>query len=140
VNRTVTMFRDARQPGARDLFSCSLTSWRLLQELAMGAGWVPLGTTYLSKKIQIDKPALRDYEPGDSPDVKCVEHADAIAWAASLQSIKEMPDSLTLTAPAASVASQSREHTNQSLATLVDEFAQYAYGGSFGFVLADPSS
>ncbi|HEU4602469.1 MAG TPA: hypothetical protein VFS24_10895 [Steroidobacteraceae bacterium] len=56
----VTMFRDSRAEGARDLFSCSIAGWRFLQELAVSSGWNPLGTTYVTGGKQIEEAALRD--------------------------------------------------------------------------------
>jgi hypothetical protein len=123
------MSRDSRQQGGRDLFSCSLTGWRLLQEIAIVGGWKPQGTTYLSRNEKLPAVALHDYEPGDSADLKCVDRDDAIAWARSLDLVKDRPDFLTLVQPTADADPQ-----GDALLTLIAEFAQYAYGGSFGFV------
>jgi len=135
VSELVSMSRDSRQQGGRDLFSCSLSGWRLLQELAIIGGWRPQGTTYFSRNEKVEAVALHDYEPGESADLKCIDREDAIAWATSLQIIKERPEFLTQVEPLAKGDLQDPEKRD-ALLTLIAEFAQYAYGGSFGFVRA----
>lgn len=130
MSQCVAMSRLSRQPGARDLFSCSLSAWRLLQELAISAGWAPHGTTYFSADAKTSPLALHDYEPGEAADLKCIDHDDAISWAASLQAAKERPRFLTQVEPP-EIETQNGADT---LATLIAEFSQYAFGGSFGFV------
>jgi hypothetical protein len=131
MTQCVAMSRNSRQPGARDLFSCSLSEWRLLQELAISAGWDPHGTTYFSPDEKTSPLALHDYEPGEAADSKCVAQDDAIAWATSLQTVKERTHFLTQIEPPADGDTQADA---DALATLIAEFIQYAYGGSFAFV------
>jgi len=137
MNEMVAMFRASRHPGARDLFSCSLSSWRLLQEIAVSEGWRPQGTTYYSQAEDVSALALHDYEPGGPDDSKRVGGEDAIAWATALQAAKARPQYRISVKEPENAGSRVVEQT-EALATLIAEFAQYAYGGSFGFMREEP--
>jgi hypothetical protein len=137
MNDTVAMFRASRQPGARDLFSCSLSGWRLLQEIAISEGWHPQGTTYYSQSEDVSVLAVHDYEPGGPEDSKRVGSEDAIAWATSLQKAKARPQYL-MSVQEPDGAKSNVADQDDVLATLIAEFAQYAYGGSFGFMREEP--
>jgi hypothetical protein len=127
---TVEMARDARETHGRDRFSCTLDEWRLLLSLAQESGWQPQGATYeLPSHSKIDEPARRNYEPGDASDRKRVGAQDANALARALTDAKGSPR-LTALVAESSV-------TTASLATLISEFIEYAYGGAFMFTRRD---
>jgi hypothetical protein len=132
------MFRDARTPGGRELFACSLGAWHLLQEIGIAFGWKPTGTTYLSHGGPVESHALRDYEPGDTLDAKCVQHEDAVAWSAALQLANRQEESLArFPEKSKGDMSDSAAISEASLRTLIDEFTAYAFRGSFAFVLKE---
>jgi hypothetical protein len=135
TDSTVLLFRASRAEGGRDLFSCSVLEWRLLHQLAMTFGWEPLGTTYpLPLHSRITAPALHDYEPGTPSDLKLVEQRDAIEWARALEAGKR---SGHLEAMLEAHSGMDGDRLDvRSLASVVDEFTQYAYGGAFSFSLA----
>ena len=116
----VEMVRDARAAGGRDRFSCTLDEWRALLKLAQDFGWRPLGTTYeVPVRSKVEEPARRDYEPGEAEDRKHVGAEDSLALAAALLKARDSP------------ALSNEMTAEDSLRTLISEFAQYAYGGAF---------
>jgi hypothetical protein len=120
----VEMVRDARALGGRDRFSCTLDEWRSLLKLAQEFGWRPLGTTYeLPSASKVEEAARRDYEPGEASDRKRIDADDSNALARALTDARS--------------SERLAELTDESLRTLVSEFAQYAYGGAFMFVRSD---
>jgi hypothetical protein len=138
---TVILFRASRAEGGRDLFSCSSVDWRLLHELAITFGWKPLGTTYpLPAGSKITALARHDYQPGAPRDIKYVEQGDAVQWARSLESAKQYGHLKAILESQSGSNTGEPQYEPNALATLIDEFAQYAYGGAFSFSLAEMST
>jgi hypothetical protein len=138
---TVLMSRPRSKRPGRDLFSCSVTDWKFLHELGMTFGWQPHGTTYqLPHASKIVTTALHDYEPGDAADRKEVDRDDAVEWARALESAKRSPHFAAMLE--ARVASQAANAgvSVASLTGLIDEFAEYAFGGAFSFVKGDEAT
>jgi hypothetical protein len=131
MTATVVMFRASRQAHGRDLFTCSLADWEFLQHIGITFGWGPRGTTYeLPPASKIVTPALHDYTPGEPADRKVVDRDDAIEWARSLEKAKA---SAGFDALLAARTTKQPEYTAAVLSNLIEEFAQYAFGGAFAF-------
>lgn len=128
ANVIVEMVRDARARHGRDRFSCSLDEWHAVLSLAEEFGWHPQGVTYeVPAGSKMGAPALRDYEPGDASDRKLLDAADAIALGHALTRARDSPRLASLLAGTA----------EGPMRTLINELAQYAYGGSFLFARSD---
>jgi hypothetical protein len=129
----VEMVRKAAEAGGRDRFSCPVPVWELLRELGETFGWRPKGTTYvLSPNSKIETPARRNYQPGEARDHKSVAAEDAAAWAAALVKAKKSPHFAAMI--------QSRSDASKEAIELLpgalDEFIEFAYGGSFAFAVS----
>jgi hypothetical protein len=138
MTTTVHMFRDSRARHGRNLFSCSSEDWQFLQHAGTAFGWQPRGTTYeLAQGSKIVTPALHDYAPGEAADRKQVDRDDAVEWARALKSATRSPqfaamvEARAATQPAVSV---------ESSTVLIDEFAEYAFGGAFSFAKAEETA
>jgi hypothetical protein len=141
ADTTIILFRASREEGGRDLFSCSTFEWSLLHELATTFGWKPLGTTYpLPARSKITVLARHDYQPGAPSDIKHVERSDAAQWARSLEGAKQSGHLKAILDARSGPGSAESPYDPGALATLVDEFTQYAYGGAFDFSIAETSA
>jgi hypothetical protein len=130
----VEMFREAGAPGGRNRFDCPLPAWELLWEIGRAFGWRPLGTTYVMPgKSAIDVPARRDYRPGSSQDRKRVEAEDALAWARALEVAKASPYLAAMVEARAAALVGNVGRGSGLLTGVLDEFVEFAYGGSFEF-------
>jgi hypothetical protein len=140
MTATVLISRDSRARPSRDLFSCSVEDWRFLQQVGTAFGWQPRGATYqLAPGSKIVTPALHDFEPGEAADRKEVERDDAVEWARSLKSARHSPH-LTPMLEARAAQSSEVAASIASLTVLIDEFAEYAFGGAFSFVKGDEAT
>jgi hypothetical protein len=132
MSTIVEMFRDAAAPKGRNRFSCPMSTWELLVELAQAFGWQPKGTTYvLPAKSKVEAPARRNYQPGTVRDHKQVETEDAVAWARALEVAKASPHA------AAMIEARS---AGAVLPGVIDEFIAFAYGGAFEFAILNDAS
>lgn len=133
MSDVVEMYRDAAEAGGRDRYSCSVSSWKLLQEIGQAFGWQPAGATYVAPvQLKVQASARRDYQPGGTLDQKCIEQGDATAWAGALELAKGSPHLAAMLAArgvgsAAAVA---------LWCGVLEEFVQFAYGGAFTFLLS----
>jgi hypothetical protein len=130
----VLMFRDSRELYGRDLYSCSDLDWRLLYRIGTTFGWQPRGTTYqLAQGSKIVTPALHDYEPGEPADRKQVDRDDAVEWARSLKAAKRSGHLAAILDAHVTAQPADANASVASLNGLIDEFAEYAFGGAFSF-------
>jgi hypothetical protein len=128
---SVDMFRDGPAPNR---CSCTLAVWELLHELGRAFGWRPVGTTYvLPAKSTIELPARRNYEPGDSEDMKQVTTEDAIAWASALEKAKHSSHAAAMIDARSAALASSGKLDGGLPPGAIDEFIAFAYGGSFEF-------
>jgi hypothetical protein len=134
----VEMFRAAQEANGRDRFSCSSQEWQLLLSIGDAFGWKPRGTTYeLPANSKLDQPARRDYEPGERSDKKRVGAEDARNWARALETARRSPQLATVIDSHAKGILPSPAIGLVALHTLMKEFGEYAYGGSFTFAHSD---
>jgi len=134
MNITVQMFRMALEPHGRDRFSCPLPVWELLREVGESFGWQPTGTTYIAPpKRNVDTSVRHNYQPGDSLDHKCVEAEDAVAWARALEVAKSSPHFVAMMQ--ARSTTRSIDIAGELPPSLLDEFIEFAYGGTFTFTI-----
>lgn len=133
----VEMYRDAVEPLGRDRFACSLATWELLQEVGQTFGWRPIGATYVAPaQLHVESPARRNYRPGSAPDQKRIEHEDAVAWASALELAKDSPHlAAMIMARAAAIKAADGPVGAVRLPGVMEEFIEFAYGGTFTFVL-----
>jgi hypothetical protein len=138
----VEMFRDAQRPRGRNRFSCSLPIWDLLWEIGRAFGWQPKGTTYvMPAKSTVEVPARRDYQPSGSQDQKRVQDADAVAWARALEVAKASPHLAAMLEARSDALLGSGKAGGEMLPGVLDEFIEFAYGGTFEFAICgeDPA-
>jgi hypothetical protein len=134
----VEMFRAAQEANGRDRFSCSAQEWKLLLSVGETFGWKPRGTTYeLPANSKVDDPARRDYEPGERSDKKRVDGEDARNWARALEAARRSAQLATVVENHLKVMSPRPDLGLVALHTLMKEFGEYAYGGSFTFAHSD---
>jgi hypothetical protein len=134
----VEMFRAAQEAHGRDRFSCSAREWQLLLSIGESFGWQPRGTTYeLPANSKLDEPARRDYEPGDRSDKKLVSAEDARNWARALETARRSEQLATVIEKNAKATSSNLDVGLAPLHTLLKEFGEYAFGGSFTFAHSD---
>ena len=138
MSATVQMFRMAAEPRGRDRFSCSLHVWELLREIGETFGWQPMGTTYITPPNRnVDTSVRHNYQPGDALDHKCVEAADALAWARALEVAKRSPHFAAMMKSRS--AASDVDLVGELLPGLLAEFIEFAYGGTFTFAISpDP--
>ena len=130
------MFRDAGVPGARNRFSCSLSTWELLAELGHTFGWHAKGTTYVVPVTsRAAVPALRNYQPGGSQDTKWVEAEDALGWARALELAKTSPYVAAMIEARGAALVSDGKLAGDLLPGLLEEFIEFAYGGAFKFAI-----
>ena len=131
MNSTVEMFRETGEAGGRDRFSCSLQVWNFLLSIGTEFDWVPEGSAYVAlPAMKYERPAERDYQPGEAKDLKQVSEEDARTWANALEEAvlsPRLPEILERRAPAAL--------PHEALVNLIREFKEYCYGGAFVFSL-----
>lgn len=145
----VSLLRNIDKRGQRDRFSCDLTAWDLLLEVAVSFGWKQRGTTYVAAGFPAanrpgatDPVTRHDYQPGDTRDPKCVDSVDAIAWAAALSAAHRSPhlagmlDATMITASARSGLRWATLH-GSPFVSVMDGFTAYAFAGSFEFARAE---
>jgi hypothetical protein len=134
----VEMYRDAPEPGGRDRFSCSVSTWELLQEIGQTFGWRPMGAIYVARvQPKVDTRARRDYRAGGALDQKQIEREDAIAWASALQVARKSPHlAAMIAARGAATASTDAQVAEALLPGVIDEFVEFAFGGAFTLVLS----
>ena len=138
---TVVLFRASREEGGRDLFSCSALEWRLLHEIAITFGWNPLGTTYpLPARSKITVLARHNYEAGTPSDIKHVDRSDAADWARALEAARRSDHLHAMLKARSGTDAEDHSYDPGALATLIDEFVQYAHGGAFSFSVAETSA
>jgi len=131
--QSVSMARASTEPGGRDRFACSLSSWNLLLQVAESFGWKQRGTSYSSSRPAfIESPVRHDYQPGDSRDQKRVEMSDALSWAIALNEARHSPHLAAMIA-----ASTIDEAVDAPFSVVMDEFIAYAFGGAFSFARED---
>ena len=141
TDSTVVLFRASREEGGRDLFSCSGLEWRLLYEVATTFGWNPLGTTYpLPARSKITVLARHNYDAGTPSDIKHVDQSDAADWARALEAARRSDHLQAMLKARWSPDTEEDSYDPEALATLIDEFVQYAYGGAFSFSVAESSA
>jgi hypothetical protein len=134
----IEMFRAAQEAHGRDRFSCSTREWQLLLFVGETFGWRPRGTTYeLPPNSKVEEPARRDYEPGDRSDKKLVSAEDARNWASALETARRSAQLATVIEKDAKATSLNLDVGLPALHTLLKEFGEYAYGGSFTFAHSD---
>jgi len=141
----VSLVRGLGRQGQRDRFTCDLSAWDLMLEVAVSFGWKQRGTTYApsgfpaaNNHVAADSVSRHDYQPGDSRDPKCVDSVDAIAWAAALSAAHRSPHlagMLKSTLATASARSAQRWATAYSspFDIVMDGFTAYAFAGEFEF-------
>jgi hypothetical protein len=121
---------------AEDQFSCTLTHWNFLRDLAKTFGWRPVGTTYLPQRGERARPApiiKHDYHPGDSQDRKRVGADDSSHWAAALDRARRSPFISGMLQARAQVPDM--DDTEQSLRLLIQEYINFARRGAFVIAL-----
>lgn len=124
----VDMVRGAIEPGGRNRFAVSLPAWIFLLELGKAFGWQPQGTTYVPPSTAKNEMTARHgYRPGDDRDYKEISTEDALNWARSLETAKSSPyfDGI--------ISSRFESGEGSSFRAVMEEFTEYAYGGSFAF-------
>jgi len=125
---TVEMVRDAEERGGRDRFSLSLQSWEFMLELGRASGWQPQGTTYVPASTSKTVADVRHgYRPGGVRDYKSISTEDAMNWARALESAKSSQYFEE------QISSRFGSSDCTSLRSLMDEFIEYVYGGTFAF-------
>ena len=136
MSAIVEMFREARVPRGRNRFACPLSSWELLWELGRVFGWRPTGTTYvMSAKSAIEVPARRNYQPSGSQDQKRVQEEDALSWARALEVAKASPHLEAMIEARSTALLGSEGSGGKLLPGVLDEFIEFAYGGTFEFAI-----
>jgi hypothetical protein len=134
----IEMVRDARAPGGRNRFSCSLPTWELFWDLGRAFGWRPRGTTYVMvTKGPAEEPARRNYEPSGSQDQKRIDEEDAMAWARALDVAKSSPHLAAMIEARSHALRSSGSRGSELLPGVLDEFIEFAYGGAFEFAVLD---
>jgi hypothetical protein len=127
---SVTLSRDAREPGGRNVFSCTRHEWDLLVELGQDFGWSARGATYVRQNSSsADDDVRHGYKAGETRDPKRVDSNDALSWAAALDRARRsdrMKSVLEKTA-------QAEPFDTAHFAAILDDFIEYAYGGEFSF-------
>lgn len=120
-----------------DLFTCSLTDWNFIRDLAQTFGWHPTGTTYLPQQGQRARqnPIKHDYQPGDSQDSKRVEAEDSARWAAALDGARRSPFIAGMLRMHAQLQEGNRAVDEQSLRAQLQSFIEFARRGAFTIAL-----
>ena len=138
MTSAVFLFRASRAEGGRDLFSCLPFQWRLLHRLATTFGWRPAGTTYRQPdNASVAVAARHSYGPGVEGDIKTVDREDAFDWARALEDARSSSQLETILGAHPETDAEAVAGSSDALRILLDEFIQYAYGGSFNFVARD---
>lgn len=134
----VELFRDPGTPGGAQ-FSCSLSDWNFLWELARTFGWHPIGTTYLLRHGQPAQhlPIKHDYQPGDSQDRKRVEANDCWQWIAALEGARRSPFLSGMLQAHAKLQPSDSGATEAALGLLIQNFIEFARRGPFTISLRD---
>jgi hypothetical protein len=129
---SVTLVRNATEPGGRNVFSCTQREWELLVQLGQAFGWPARGATYVRHKgSSADDDVRHGYKAGESEDPKRVDSDDALSWAAALHRARasEPIDALI----EKTEAGQLNAINSVLFAAILDDFIEYAYGGEFSF-------
>jgi hypothetical protein len=129
---SVTLVRDATEPGGRNVFSCTEREWELLVQLGQVFGWPARGATYIRHKgSSVEDDVRHGYKAGESQDPKRVDSEDALSWATALDRARgsERIDALI----EKTEAGQQNAINSVLFAAILDDFIEYAYGGEFSF-------
>jgi hypothetical protein len=129
---SVTLVRNATEPGGRNVFSCTQREWELLVQLGQVFGWPARGATYIRhKSSSVDDDVRHGYKAGESEDPKRVDSDDALSWATALVRARgsERIDALI----EKTEGGQQNAINSVLFAAILDDFIEYAYGGEFSF-------
>jgi len=86
-------------------------------------------------KSAIEVPARRNYQPSGSQDHKRVEEEDALAWARALEVAKASPHLAAMIEARSTALLGSGKTGSELLPGVLDEFIEFAYGGTFEFAV-----
>ena len=129
---SITLVRNATEPGGRNVFSCTEREWELLVQLGQLFGWPARGATYIPRKgSSVDDDVRHGYKAGERQDPKRVDSDDALSWAAALDRARGSERIEALIAN--TEAGQQNAINSVLFAAILDDFIEYAYGGEFSF-------
>jgi len=89
----------------------------------------------MSAKSAIEVPARRNYQPSGSQDQKRVQEEDALSWARALEVAKASPHLEAMIEARSTALFGSEGSGGKLLPGVLDEFIEFAYGGTFEFAI-----